>query len=155
MFEGGAVSMTLDAKGRLAIPARHREAVDFALAQGPLVLTARPDRCLILMPEAHWNPLREKIKQAPSFDPRAQSMKRVLIGNQRWISELDASGRFLIDADLRGFAGLERNVYVVGMGESFEIWDDAAWKKQNDLAQEAMQSMLGDNPVPGFEHISF
>ena len=87
----GAIALTLDAKGRLAIPARHREPLAAALANresatadgGGLILTAHPHKCLLLYPEPAWTPIRDRILKAPSFDVRSAALKRVLIGNAR------------------------------------------------------------------------
>ncbi|MCL2345927.1 MAG: division/cell wall cluster transcriptional repressor MraZ [Desulfobulbus sp.] len=137
MFEG-ATALSLDAKGRLAIPARHREAL-LAVAEGSLVLTAHPHRCLLLYPAPAWQPIRDQILKASSLDPRAAPIKRVLVGNAR-TEELDSAGRILVAPELRAYAQLEKTVYLVGMGSHFEIWNEAAWKQQNDLAAEVMSS---------------
>jgi len=144
MFEG-ATALSLDAKGRLAVPARHREAL-LAAGEGSLVLTAHPHRCLLLYPEPAWQPIRDQILKASSLDPRAASIKRVLVGNAR-TEELDSAGRILVAGELRQFAQLEKTIWLVGMGTHFEIWSDAGWKRQNDLAIEALAS---DEPPPGF-----
>ncbi|PKO85293.1 MAG: cell division/cell wall cluster transcriptional repressor MraZ [Betaproteobacteria bacterium HGW-Betaproteobacteria-12] len=143
MFEG-ATALSLDAKGRLAIPARHRESL-LAAAEGSLVLTAHPHRCLLLYPSPAWQPIRDQILQGSSLNKAIASIKRVLVGNAR-TEELDSAGRILIVAELREYAGLEKTVYLVGMGTHFEIWNEAGWKAQNDLAAEALS---GDLP-PGF-----
>ena len=148
MFQGAA-QLTLDVKGRLAIPARHRD----ALAQngeGRLVLTAHPHRCLLLYPEAAWTPIRDKILAAPSFDPRSAALKRILVGNAR-DSEVDSAGRILIAPELRESAELDKQVWLVGMGTHFEIWSDAGWRRQHETAFEAL---AGAEPPPGFEGIS-
>jgi MraZ protein len=143
VFEG-AIALSLDAKGRLAIPARHRETL-LAVAEGSLVLTAHPHRCLLLYPSPAWQPIRDQILKASSFDTRAASVKRVLVGNAR-TETLDSAGRLLVANELRDYANLEKTVYLVGMGSHFEIWSEAGWKQQNDLAAEALS---GDLP-PGF-----
>lgn len=143
MFEGAA-ALNLDAKGRLAIPARHREAL-LAASEGSLVLTAHPHRCLLLYPSPAWQPIRDQILKASSLDPRAASIKRVLVGNARTEGP-DSAGRILVAPELRDYAQLEKTVYLVGMGSHFEIWSEAGWRQQNDLAAEAL---LGDMP-PGF-----
>jgi len=143
VFEG-ATALSLDAKGRLAIPARHRELL-LAAAEGSLVLTAHPHRCLLLYPSPAWQPIRDQILKASSLDTRAASIKRVLVGNAR-TEALDAAGRLLVANELRDYANLEKTVYLVGMGSHFEIWSEAGWKQQNDLAAEALS---GDLP-PGF-----
>ncbi len=143
MFEG-AVAISLDVKGRLAIPARHREPL-LAAAEGSLVLTAHPHRCLLLYPAPAWQPIRDQILKASSLDSRAAAIKRVLVGNAR-TEELDSAGRLLVAQELREYAKLEKTVYLVGMGSHFEIWSEAGWRQQNDLAAEVLS---GDLP-PGF-----
>ena len=143
MFEGAA-AISLDAKGRLAIPARHREPL-LAAAEGSLVLTAHPHRCLLLYPAPAWQPIRDQILKASSLDSRAAAVKRVLVGNAR-TEELDSAGRLLVAQELREYAKLEKTVYLVGMGSHFEIWSEAGWRQQNDLAAEVLS---GDLP-PGF-----
>lgn len=147
MFEG-AVSLSLDAKGRLAIPARYREALASA-SDGSLVLTAHPHRCLLLYPAPAWQPIRDQFLKTSSLDPRTAAIKRVIVGNAR--TEVpDAAGRLLVAPELRAYAQLEKTVYLVGMGPHFEIWSEAGWQQQNDLAAEVM---AGELP-PGFEGIS-
>ena len=139
MFEG-SVAINLDAKGRLAIPARHREALLTASAEG-LVLTAHPHRCVLLYPEHAWRPIREQFQKISTLDPRSAAIKRVLVGNARTETP-DAAGRLLIASELREYAGMEKTVYLVGMGSHFEIWSEAGWKQQNDLASEVFSGEL-------------
>ena len=139
MFEGAA-ALSLDVKGRLAIPARHRETL-LAAAEGALVLTAHPHRCLLLYPAPAWQPIRDQGLRASSLDPRAASIKRVLVGNAR-TETLDSAGRILVAPELRDYAQFEKTVYLVGMGTHFEIWSEAGWKQQNDLAVQALAGEL-------------
>lgn len=148
MFQG-ATQLSLDAKGRLAVPTRHRERIQ-AEAKGLMVLTAHPHGCLLLYPEPAWQPIRDKILAAPSFDPRSAAAKRVLVGNAREI-ELDAAGRILIAPELRSYAGFDKEVWMVGMGTHFELWSDAGWRRQHEAALEALAS---ETPPPGFEGLS-
>ncbi len=143
MFEGAA-ALSLDAKGRHAIPARHRESL-LAAGEGSLVLTAHPHRCLLLYPSPAWQPIRDQILKASSLDPRAASIKRVLVGNARTETP-DTAGRLLIAPELREYAQFDKTVYFVGMGSHFEIWSEAGWKQQNDLAADALSGEL----PPGF-----
>lgn len=133
----------------MAVPARHRDALVVASA-GRLILTTHPHRCLLLYPEPAWAPIRDKILAAPSFDPRSAAAKRVLVGNAR-DEEMDNAGRLLIAPELRDYASLEKQVWLVGMGSHFEIWSDAGWKRQHEAAFEAL---AGNEPPPGFEGIS-
>jgi len=144
----GAAALNLDAKGRLAIPARHRDAL-LAAADGSLVLTAHPHRCLLLYPGPAWEPIRDKVLSAPSLEQQSALLKRLLVGFAREES-LDSAGRLLVAPELRQFAQLEKQVWLVGQGNHFEIWSDAGWQKQ----QEAIFA-LGDSLLPpGLEDLA-
>lgn len=122
-FHGAAV-ITLDAKGRVAIPTRHRAAL--ADADNPLVLTAHPDGCVLIYPLAEWEPVRAKVESFPSFDPRASWWKRLLLGFEEHVAP-DGSGRVLVSPALRQHAKLEREAMMVGQGRYFELWDSGVW----------------------------
>lgn len=140
MFQGAA-ALSLDAKGRLAIPARHRDALT-KLAENQLVLTAHPHRCLLIYPAPAWSPIRDKVLAGSSLDQHSALLKRLLVGFAR-DEEMDSAGRVLIAPELRTFAQLEKQVYLVGQGDHFELWSDAGWQKQ----QEAIFA-LGDQLMP-------
>lgn len=140
MFQGAA-ALSLDVKGRLAIPVRHREALA-SVADGRLVLTAHPHRCLLLYPEPAWEPIRDKLVALSSINEQSAAIKRLLVGNARE-EEMDTAGRLLIAPELRRFAALEKQVWLVGQGAHFEIWSDAGWQQQ----QEAVFA-LGDQCLP-------
>ncbi|MDY0011816.1 MAG: division/cell wall cluster transcriptional repressor MraZ [Rhodocyclaceae bacterium] len=146
MFQGAA-ALSLDAKGRLAIPARHRDALSPAGA--PLVITAHPHRCLLVYPESAWAPIRDQVLAAPSFDPRTAAYKRLLVGYAQ-SEEPDAAGRVLVAPTLRQFAGLEKQVWLVGQGSHFELWSEAGWQKQ----QEAMLAILDGGMPSGLESLA-
>ena len=146
MFQGAA-ALSLDAKGRLAIPARHRDALAVA-SGGQLVLTAHPHRCLLLYPQAAWEPIRDKVLAASSFNPQSAGIKRLLVGNARDES-LDSAGRLLVAPELRRFAGLEKQVWLVGQGSHFEIWSDEGWQQQQDAV-----FALGDQLPVGLEDLA-
>ncbi len=147
MFQG-ATALSLDAKGRLAVPARHREALVSA-SEGQLVLTAHPHRCLLLYPAPAWEPIRDKVLAASSLDPRAAAIKRLLVGNARDES-MDSAGRLLVSPELRLFAQLEKQVWLVGQGTHFEIWSDAGWRQQ----QEVFLGMVDQSLPPGLEDLA-
>jgi len=147
MFQGAA-ALSLDAKGRLAIPARHRDAL-VAAADGRLVLTAHPHRCLLLYPEPAWVPIRDKVLATSSFNRQSAAIKRLLVGNAR-DEAMDAAGRLLVAPELRLFAQLEKLVWLVGQGSHFEIWSDAGWQKQ----QEVIFEMVGNDLPPELEDLA-
>ncbi len=140
MFRG-VTSLTLDSKGRLAIPAKFREIMQVR-AQGKLVVTADSASCLLLYPAPDWEPIQEKLMSLSSFNPRTRDLQRLLVGNASDV-EIDGAGRILVPGPLRKFAGLERDVALVGQGARFELWDERKWMAQMD------QSMaLNEEGIP-------
>lgn len=143
MFRG-ASTLNLDAKGRLAIPAKFRDLLA-GRVDGRVVLTVNNtrERCLWLYPLDRWEEVEEKVVALPSFDPNAQSLKRFLIGYAT-DCELDAAGRVRISAPLREFAGLEKRVVLIGQGNKFEIWDESRW---NARCEEWLENPPEDKPM--------
>ncbi|MRR49576.1 MAG: transcriptional regulator MraZ [Rhodocyclaceae bacterium] len=148
MFQG-ATQLSLDAKGRMAIPARHRDELVKA-CDGRLVLTGHPHRCLLLYPEPAWLPVQEQLSKLSSIDPRTASIKRVMMGNAL-PTELDSAGRLLLAPELRDYAGFDKQVFLVGMGSHFEIWSEAGWKRENARAEESVQSLGLPPALEGLE----
>ena len=147
MFQG-AGQINLDAKGRMAVPARHREAL-LTAGEGRLVITAHPHRCLLLYPQPAWEPIRAKVLAAPSLEAQSAMLRRLLVGFAV-DAEMDGAGRVLVAPELRQYAGLEKEVWLVGQGSHFEIWSGSGWKAQ----QEAIFA-LGDKLLPpGLENFS-
>jgi MraZ protein len=136
----GAAALHLDAKGRLAIPARHREALDRA-CQGNLVLTVHPHRCLLIYPAPAWVPIRDAVLAAPSLDTQAALVKRLLVGYARE-EQIDAAGRILVAPELRRLVQLDKEVWLVGQGSHFELWSDAGWMNQHEQAFALGEKLL-------------
>jgi MraZ protein len=136
----GASSLSLDGKGRLSVPSRHREQL-VALAQGLLTVTRHPDGCLVIFPRPEWERFRERIAALPMS---GQWWKRIILGNAMDV-ELDATGRILISPELRLAAGIERETLLLGMGKHFELWDRATHAKQEAQAlQGSMPEIVRD-----------
>jgi MraZ protein len=147
MFQG-ASELHLDAKGRLTVPSGHRELL-LASAEGRLVATAHPHRCLLLYPRAAWEPIRSQIMSFSSLDRQTSMVQRLLVGFAKDV-EMDSAGRLLIPPELRRFASLDKQVVLVGQGSHFEIWNSEAWEKQ--IEQIVAQ---GENLLPqGMEKFS-
>ena len=127
----GVTQITLDAKGRLAIPSRQRDALG---ADGvPLVITADPSRCLLLYRRAEWEPIQQQLMSLSSFDDRIRSLQRLIVGHADDV-EIDSAGRILVPPALRQYARLDKHVMFVGQGRKFELWDEAAWAQQTAQA---------------------
>jgi MraZ protein len=124
----GVNTLNLDAKGRLAIPVKHRQA--FADACGSrVVVTINPsstDRCLWLYPENEWLNVARKLARLPTVDRKSQAYKRLLLGHASE-QEIDSQGRIRLSPELQKHAGLGKKVAVVGQVNKLEIWDDESW----------------------------
>ena len=81
----------------------------------------------MLYPQDEWNDVERKVVQLPSFDARAQALKRLLIGYAT-DCDLSSAGRVRVSAPLREFAGLQKRIVLIGQGNKFEIWDEAVWQ---------------------------
>ena len=142
MFQG-ASSLSLDAKGRLSVPTRHRDVLA-ATADGQLTITKHPDGCLMVFPRPEWEKFRDRIVQLPMS---AQWVKRIFLGSAMDV-ELDGTGRVLISPELRQAAGLTREAMLLGMGRHFELWDKATYEAKE---AEAMQAGMPE----AFEDFAF
>jgi MraZ protein len=141
MFQGAA-QLSLDSKGRLAIPARYRDML-LAHCAGNMVLTADPvDACLLIYPQPEWPAIREKLLKLSTLDPKIRALQRRVIGFAEDLL-MDGAGRLLISPVLRNYAALDKHVMLVGQGNKFELWDDARWQKQQEAA---LSFMSGDLP---------
>jgi MraZ protein len=131
----------MDAKGRLAVPAKHRDELTTG-GEADVVLTAHPHRCLILYPKAAWMPIEAKLTGLSSFNPQTSALQRMIVG-QADVLTLDAAGRLLVNPVLRKFAGLDKELMLVGQGSHLELWDVAAW----DLQMEKLMN-IDDLVIP-------
>ena len=131
MFQG-ASALSLDAKGRLSVPTRHRDVLN-AVASGKLTITKHPHGCLMLFPRPEWEKFRDRIASLPMS---AQWWKRIFLGNAMDV-DMDATGRVLISPELRSAAGITRDTMLLGMGQHFELWDKAFYDEQEAKAMQA------------------
>ena len=136
VFQGPA-ALTLDGKGRIAIPSRHRELLA-AMGVQQLTITKNPGNSLLIFPRPAWENFRDRVAALPMD---SSGWKRLFLGNAMEV-EIDASSRVLVAPELRAFAGLDREVMLIGMGSHFELWD-----AQRHAAHEAevMQSPMPDS----------
>jgi MraZ protein len=140
---GGVSTLSLDSKGRLAIPARHRETVLSAFGANLVVTLDSPDH-LLIYPEANWRPIEEKLIRLPTGNPTLKAYQRLVLGHAETL-EMDAAGRILLPARLRERARLGKDVELVGMGNRFELWNAADWDAQTDAALELDPADLAAN----------
>jgi MraZ protein len=127
----GVNTVNLDAKGRMAMPARYRDLL-IEKYGGRLVATVDfKGRCLLLYPIDGWEVIQQKIESLSSFDESSRRVQRMLIGHAHDL-EMDGSGRILLPQILRARAQLEKGVALVGQGMKFEIWSEENWNAQAD-----------------------
>jgi MraZ protein len=131
----GASSLSLDAKGRLSVPTRHRDVLS-ATAAGQLTITRHPHGCLMLFPRSEWEKFRERVAALPMT---AHWWKRIFLGNAMDV-DMDSTGRVLISPELRDATQITKETILLGMGSHFELWDKSTYEAQEALA------MQGDMP---------
>ena len=129
MFRG-ATKVTIDAKGRLAIPTRYRDRLT-TRSNGQLVVTVDRDYCLLLYPYPDWEEIERKLIRLPSLNKQARRLQRLMVGYATEL-ELDGNGRILLSRELREFADIERQAILIGQGNKFELWNDEIWNKKRD-----------------------
>lgn len=136
----GASSLSLDAKGRLSVPTRHRDVLS-ATASGQLTITRHPHGCLMVFPRPEWEKFRDRLAALPMS---AQWWKRVFLGNAMDV-EMDGTGRVLVSPELRAAAGITRDALLLGMGNHFELWDKATYDaKEAEATQGQMPDVFQD-----------
>jgi len=127
----GQFQHNLDDKGRLMIPARYRD----LLAAGAFI-TQGFDKCLMVMNDAYFKEVYERINNMNMADASARMLRRLILSNAYSV-EVDKVGRILVPQNLREFLGIEiGELTVAGQGDYFEVWTPADWKTQMDKLQD-------------------
>jgi MraZ protein len=138
----GTYTPRLDDKGRLILPAKFRG----QLSSG-LVMTRGQERCLFVFPVGEFQRMHDQIRQAPVTSKQARDYLRVFLSGAH--DEVpDKQGRLSIPAPLRAYAGLDREVAVIGAGTRVEIWDAGAWESYLE-EQIATYSDTAEEVFPG------
>jgi MraZ protein len=139
MFRG-INAITIDGKGRLAVPTRYRDALATQEKASLVVTIDTEETCLLLYPVAQWQIIEDKLQSLPSFNAAARRIQRLLIGHATDV-ELDGNGRVLLPSLLRDYARLDKHVVMIGQGNKFEVWDESLWQTRRGqwLAEEASQ----------------
>jgi MraZ protein len=138
----GTHTPKLDDKGRIFLPAKFRD----GLADG-LVITRGQDRCLAIWPVADFVEQTQQLRNAPSSSKQVRDYQRMLASGAS-DETLDKQGRLTIPPPLRTYAGLDKDVVVVGAINRVEVWDAAAWQTYSE-AQEAEFAEMNDDVFPG------
>lgn len=136
----GEYNHSIDAKGRLIMPARFREQLGESF-----VVTQGLDGCLFVYANEEWKLFEEKLKQLPLTNASARKFSRYFLAGAIQC-EVDKQGRILLPAKLRTAAGLEKDVVLAGVGERIEIWDKQRWEENStyddmDVIAENMEGL--------------
>jgi MraZ protein len=148
----GANLLTVDVKGRVAMPARYRQSLLDACG-GQMIITANFERCLLLYPLTTWLETERKLMALSDVNSQSAGLKRLLVGHATDV-EMDKQGRLLLPPVLRDYAQLTREVMLVGRINGFELWDEAAWTAQRDQFVAGTRDGKLELP-PGFTDFTF
>lgn len=141
----GSASISLDAKGRMAIPARYRERLQESTGAALVLTLAFRGHCLLLYPMVEWEQIERRLVRLSDLDEAAYRLKHTLLGNAHEC-EPDANGRILLPTMLREVVAIDRQVQMVGLGNKFEIWSQPVWEEQ--LRSNLLAASQGEMVVP-------
>ncbi|HEY9136052.1 MAG TPA: division/cell wall cluster transcriptional repressor MraZ [Pseudomonadales bacterium] len=144
MFRG-VNNVSLDAKGRMALPTRYRDLVEERCAGQLIVTIDTEERCLLIYPIQDWEALEKDLARLPSFNKAARRVQRLLVGHATDV-ELDMNGRLLVPPPLRQFASLDKKAVLIGQGRKFELWSEETWQVRRDQWLEEDVLDGGDLP---------
>ncbi|BFM48604.1 division/cell wall cluster transcriptional repressor MraZ [Marinomonas sp. THO17] len=138
----GIHQVSVDAKGRMSLPARLRDELSQYEEEGVVVTIDPVSRCLLLYPLSEWELIQQKLDKLPTFQPQARRLQRLLVGHATDL-EVDKAGRILLPAPLREFARLDKKLTILGQGKKLEIWSQEEWDAQREdyLSQDALEDL--------------
>ncbi|MDP4651245.1 MAG: division/cell wall cluster transcriptional repressor MraZ [Haliea sp.] len=143
MFRG-VQHINMDAKGRLAMPARQREPLR-ALCDGQIVVTIDTQvRCLVIYPLPDWERIEKQIQSLPALKTAVKRFQRLVLGYATDI-ELDSNDRCLLPQSLRDYAHLDKKVVLVGQGNKLELWAEELWLAERE---QALLESVSDAELP-------
>ena len=127
----GEFSVSMDAKGRLAVPTRYRDRLAESCGGKLIATISLMDKCLTVYPFPDWQRIEDELKALPALDPQVRAISHLLIGHATEC-DLDSHGRILLPQSLRDFASLDKRVLMVGQVRKFELWNDSAWSQRRE-----------------------
>jgi MraZ protein len=134
MFRG-VQHINMDAKGRLAMPARQREPL-LSECGGQVVVTIdTQSACLAIYPLPEWERIEREIQGLPALKPAVKRFQRLMLGYATDL-ELDGNGRMLLPQSLREYAKLDKKLVLVGQGNKLELWSESLWLAEREQALE-------------------
>jgi MraZ protein len=137
----GEYNHNLDAKGRLAVPAKFR-----SMLEEGAVVTKGLDNCLFLYPKNEWNDIAKKLANLPISQSKARAFSRMMLAGAMDV-EFDNQGRITLPEYLRKFANLDKKTIVAGLYDRLEIWNESDWDKYKEGSESDSSEIaeaLGD-----------
>ena len=150
MFRG-ANGVTLDTKGRVAIPAKYRKQLQDKNQNSLITTIDIEDNCLLLYPLDTWEKIESELDSLSNLDKRVRRIQRLLIGHATEC-ELDTHGRIRIAPILKEYAGLDKKSMLVGQGKKLELWNESTWLEKR---QEWINETLGEELPTEMDGFSF
>jgi len=136
--------INMDAKGRLAMPARQREPL-MACSDGKIVATIDTRvLCLVIYPLPEWERIERDVQALPALKPAVQSFQRLILAHATDL-ELDGNSRILLPPPLREYARLEKKVVLAGLGNKLELWSEDLWIAERE---KALQHSMSTDELP-------
>lgn len=134
----GEYQHSIDAKGRLILPAKIREGLG-----EKFIATRGFDNCLSVYPMDEWAIWESKLKQLPIGNPKARLVVRNILSGAAEL-EADKQGRVLIPQNLRDHAQLDKDVVVIGVSNRVEIWSKAVWDNYSEQMRPGLEQLSDD-----------
>lgn len=137
----GTTTLTLDAKGRVAIPARYRAQLN-DLCGGKLVISYNPlDKCLPIYPYDEWLQCEQKMDAVQDQSDQFRAFQRLLYSYTNEV-DMDSNGRVLVPQSSRDEIGLEKNAVLIGHGKKFELWGEERWLQTREEGDKQLIESL-------------
>ncbi len=133
----GEYSYIIDHKKRLSIPSKFRKSLG-----KKAVITRGLDNCLVVYPIDEWQKVSEKLENLPSSKIDARGFSRIILSGAVDVT-LDKLGRILIPDYLKKYAGLKKDVVVIGLSNKIEIWDEKTWEDYRQKTEKEIEDMAG------------
>ena len=137
----GEFNHTVDTKGRVIVPSKFREQLG-----DEFVITKGFDNCLSFYDLKNWEGLQEKLATMPMTSADARILRRMIVGSAS-VLETDKQGRILIPAPLRGYAGIDKDVVVIGNIDHVEIWSKETWESVSDIDADTAAEKLYNSGI--------
>ena len=140
MWFRGLNKLSVDAKGRIAMPKAQRDVL-LENETTELMVTGSPAGCLNMYLKEEWLELEQRLMSVPNISSHVQRLQRLYVGYATLL-ELDGTGRMLLSSELRDLAGIDRKAMLVGQGSKFEVWDETRWEQEMAKVGDIDESTL-------------